>query len=68
MFLKIFENYDLKVLNLVLYHLKLLMSFACHSHAICMSLGCTRMSFVCHSYVLLCHPYLTRLYSYVIRM
>ena len=28
----------------------------------------TRMSSVCHSYVLVCHPCVTRMYSYVIRM
>ena len=26
------------------------------------------MSFVCHSHVLVCHPYATRIYSYVIRV
>ena len=44
------------------------MSFACHSHVICMSLVCTCMSSVCHSCVLVCHPYVTRIYSYVIGM
>ena len=34
---------------------------ACHRYV-------TRMSSVCHSYVLVCHPYITRMYSYVIRM
>ena len=51
-----------------LYGLKYLMSFACHSHAICMSLVCIRMSFAGHSYVIVCHPYVTRMYSYVICM
>ena len=41
-----------------------------YSHVICMSLVCTRMSFVCHSnpirMSLVCHPYVTRMYSYVI--
>ena len=40
------------------------MSFVCHSYV----LVCTRMSFVCHSYTLVCHSYVTRIYSYVIRM
>ena len=29
---------------------------------------CTRMSSVFHSYVLVCHPYVSRMYSYVIRV
>ena len=29
-----------------------------------MSLVCTHMSFVCFSYVLVCHPYVTRLWFY----
>ena len=32
------------------------MSFACHSHAICMTLVCTRMSSVCYLHLLVCHP------------
>ena len=44
------------------------MSLACHSHAICMSLVCTRISSVYHSHLLVCHPYVTRVYLYVIRM
>ena len=44
------------------------MSFAWHSHAICMSLVCIRMLFAGHSYVIVCHPYITRMYSYVICM
>ena len=40
----------------------------CHSYVICMSLVRTRMSSVCHSYVLLFHPYVTRMYLYVICM
>ena len=41
---------------------------ACHSYVIRMSLVCTRVSFVSHSYVLVCHPCVTRMYSYVIRI
>ena len=44
------------------------MSSVCHSYVILVSLVCTRMPFVCDSYVLVYHPYVTRLYSYVIRM
>ena len=47
------------------------MSPVCYSYVlvvICMSLVCTRMSSVSHSYVLEYHPYVTRMYSYVIRM
>ena len=53
------------------------MSFACHSHATCMSLVCTatcislvciRMLSVCHSHLLVFHPYVTLMYTYVIRM
>ena len=33
-----------------------------------MSLTCTRMSSVCHSYILKCHPYVTCIDSYIIRM
>ena len=46
-----------------------------HSHVICMSFVwahilsiCTRMPFVCQSCVLICHLYVTRMYSNVIRM
>ena len=35
------------------------MSFACHLHAICMSIVCTRMSHLCNLYV-------TRVYAHVI--
>ena len=31
-----------------------------------MSLVCSRMSSLCHSYVFVCHPFVTRMYSYVI--
>ena len=31
-------------------------------------LVCTRMPSICHLHILVCHPYLTRMYSYVIRM
>ena len=34
-----------------------------YSYVIRMSLVCTRMSSVCHSYVLVCHPYVTSMYS-----
>ena len=54
-----FENYDLKVQNPLCS--LFLMSFACHSYAICMSVVCTCMSHVCQ-------PYVTALYSYVSRM
>ena len=40
------------------------MSFVCHLHVL---LGIL-MSSVCNSYVLLCHSYVTRMYSCVIRM
>ena len=53
----ILKNYGLKAPNL-LHGLKFLMSFACHSHAICISLVCT---------LLVCHPNVTCMYSYVIR-
>ena len=33
-----------------------------------MSFVCTRMSSVYHSYVLVCHPFVTRMYLYVIRI
>ena len=33
-----------------------------------MSFACTRMSSVCHLYLLVYHPYVTPMYSYVIRM
>ena len=62
-----FENYGLKALN-PLYSLTFLMSLACHSHTVCMSLVCTRMSSVCPSHLLVCHPYVTLMYFYVIRM
>ena len=43
-----------------------------YSHAICMSLICypyvTRMSSVYHSYLLVCHSYVSHIYSYVICM
>ena len=42
------------------------MSFVCH--IICVSVVFTRMSSVCHLYILVCHPYVTRMYSYVIYM
>ena len=44
------------------------MSFACHSHGICMSLVCTRMPFACHSYVLVRHSYVTRMSIVCTRM
>ena len=58
------------------------MSFTCFSYAIRISFICqsyvlvcngmslvhTRMSSVCHSYVLVCHPYVTRMYWYVLCM
>ena len=37
------------------------MSFACY--LIRMPVVCTRMSSACHSYVLVCHPYITHMYS-----
>ena len=39
-----------------------------HAYSICMSVVFTRMSSVCHSYVLLCHPYVTCIYSNAICM
>ena len=39
-----------------------------YSYVIRMSLVRTRMLSVCHSYVLVCHPYVTRMYSHVIHM
>ena len=45
--------------------------FVCHSYLlVCngMSLVSTRMSFVCHSFALVCHPYVTRMYSDIVRM
>ena len=60
----IFKITNLKATN-PLNGLKFFMPFACHSHAICMSLVCTRMSSVCHSDLLVCHPYVTRMHSYV---
>ena len=67
-----FENYDLYY---DLYSLIFLISFACHSHVIRMRLCFTytyaypiRISFVWQSYVVVCHPYATRMYSSVIRM
>ena len=43
------------------------MSSVFHSHVIRMSLVCTRISSACQSYVLMFHPYVTHMYSYVIR-
>ena len=31
---------------------------------VCMSLVCSLMSSLCHSYVLVCHPFVTRMYLY----
>ena len=39
-----------------------------YSYVIRMSFVCTRMSSVYHSYVLVCHPYATRMYSHVTLM
>ena len=39
-----------------------------YSYAIRMSLVWTHMSSVCHSYILIRHPYVTRMYSYVTGM
>ena len=39
-----------------------------YSYVIRVRLLCTRMSSVCHSYVLVSHPFVTRMYSYVILM
>ena len=55
-----FENYDIKAPD-PLYSLIFLMPFSSHSYAICVSFVCTRMLLVCHSYV-------THMYSCVIRM
>ena len=47
------------------------MSSVCHSHVlVCHFIySCViRVSLVCHSHVLVCHPYVTRMYSHVIRM
>ena len=53
----------------LIYHLVYTrMLFVCHSHAIRMWLVYTRASSVCHSYVLVRHPYVTGMYSYVICM
>ena len=40
------------------------MSYIYHSHGT----HCTRMSFVYHSYLLVCHPYVTRMSLVCIRM
>ena len=61
-----FENYDLKVQNPLCS--LFLMSFACHSYAICMSVVCTCMSHVCQPYVTRMCSYLIYLYSYAILM
>ena len=42
--------------------------YYCPSHAICMPLVCICMLSVCHWDSLLCHPYITRMYSYAICM
>ena len=39
-----------------------------YSYVFCTIPVSTRMSSVCHSYVLICHPYFTCMYSYVIHM
>ena len=44
------------------------MSSVCHLYVIRFSLVCTRTSFVCHSFVLVHHPYVTRMNSYDTRM
>ena len=47
------------------------MSSVCHLYVLAcngMSFVCTRMSSVFHSHLLVSHPYVTRMYSYVIRM
>ena len=71
----ILRNCDLEASNAI-YSLTLFyMSFACHWHVIHMhshvtrisfvsshmSSLCTRMPSVYHSYVLVCHPYVTRM-------
>ena len=61
----ILKNYGLKAPNL-LHGLKFLMSFACHLYVTRMY--STRMSSKCHLYVLVCHPYVTSMYLYVIHM
>ena len=44
------------------------MSSVCHSYAIRMSLVCSRMPLLGHWYVLVCHLYVSCMYSYVVRM
>ena len=44
------------------------MSFVYHSYVTRISLACVLMSPVSHSYVLVCHPYIICMYSYVIRL
>ena len=39
-------------------------SLVCHSNVAHMSLVCTRMLPECHSYVLVCHPFVTRMWFY----
>ena len=53
------ENCNLKALNAL--YILFFMSFVCHSYVIC-------ISSVCDSYVIVCHLYVTRMYSYAIRM
>ena len=51
-----------------MYGLIFLMSLACQSYAICMSIVCTRMSRACHSYVTRMRLYFIFMDSYAIRM
>ena len=55
----------------LVYSYLIRISLACTSMSpvcTCMSSASIRMSPVRHSYILLCHPYVTRIYSYVILM
>ena len=70
------ENHDLKAshaINSLKYLLHVIrmsfvctrMSHLCHSYVTCTTLLCTLKSSVCHLYVLICHSFVTRIYSYV---
>ena len=59
------ESYEKNIKKLPLFFFRTAcitcVSFVCHSY-------CTGIPFVCHSFVLVCHLYVTRMYSYVIPM
>ena len=57
-------NLQIICMSTVCTRTRIRMSFLC----VCNSFVCTRMPFLPHSHVLVCHPYVTRMFSYVIRI